>query len=101
MRETTLSLDDLVQPIFVNETIESPIEISSMPGVYSCPLSEVVYEAKEIAELGILAVILFGVPAFKDAEGSSSYGETDVIQEAVRRIKAELGIMICFKQKGK
>ena len=72
MRETTLSLDDLVQPIFVNETIESPIEISSMPGVYSFPLSEVVYEAKEIAELGIPAVILFGVPAFKDAEGSSS-----------------------------
>ena len=57
MRETTLSLDDLVQPIFVNETIESPIEISSMPGVYSFPLSEVVYEAKEIAELGIPAVI--------------------------------------------
>lgn len=91
VRETTLSLDDLVQPIFVNETIESAIEISSMPGIYSFPLSEVVKEAKEIAELGIPAVILFGVPAFKDVEGSSSYGETDVIQEAVRRIKAELG----------
>ena len=91
VRETTLSLDELVQPIFVNETIESAIEISSMPGIYSFPLSEVVKEAKEIAELGIPAVILFGVPAFKDVEGSSSYGETDVIQEAVRRIKAELG----------
>ena len=91
MRENTLSLDDLVQPIFVNETIDSAIEISSMPGVYSFPLSEVAKEAKEIAELGIPAVILFGVPAFKDAEGSSSCGETDVIQEAVRRIKAELG----------
>ena len=89
--ENTLSLDDLVQPIFVNETIDSAIEISSMPGVYSFPLSEVAKEAKEIAELGIPAVILFGVPAFKDAEGSSSCGETDVIQEAVRRIKAELG----------
>ena len=91
MRENTLSLDDLVQPIFVNETIDSAIEISSMPGVYSFPLSEVAKEAKEIAGLGIPAVILFGVPAFKDAEGSSSCGETDVIQEAVRRIKAELG----------
>ncbi|MDD3317012.1 MAG: porphobilinogen synthase [Methanosarcina sp.] len=91
VRENTLSLDDLVQPIFVNETIDSAIEISSMPGVYSFPLSEVAKEAKEIAELGIPAVILFGVPAFKDAEGSSSCGETDVIQEAVRRIKAELG----------
>lgn len=91
MRETTLSVDDLVQPIFVNETIDSAVEIPSMPGIYNIPLSEVVNEAKEIAELGIPAVIIFGVPAFKDAEGSSSYGETDVVQEAVRRIKAELG----------
>ena len=91
MRETTLSVDDLVQPIFVNETIDSAIEIPSMPGIYNIPLSEVVNEAKEIAELGIPAVIIFGVPAFKDAEGSSSYGEIDVVQEAVRRIKAELG----------
>ena len=91
IRETTLSVDDLVQPIFVNETIDSPVEISSMPGIYNIPLSGVVKEAKEIAELGIPAVILFGVPAFKDAEGSSSCGETDVIQEAVRRIKAVLG----------
>jgi porphobilinogen synthase len=91
VRETTLSVDDLVQPIFVNETIDSTVEIPSMPGIYNIPLSEVANEAKEIAELGIPAVIIFGVPAFKDAEGSSSYGETDVVQEAVRRIKAELG----------
>jgi porphobilinogen synthase len=91
IRETTLSVDDLVQPIFVDETIDSPVEFSSMPGMYKFPLSGVAKEAKEIAELGISAVILFGVPAFKDAEGSSSWGETDVIQEAVRRIKAELG----------
>ncbi|AKB42824.1 porphobilinogen synthase [Methanosarcina vacuolata] len=91
VRETTLSVDDLVQPIFVNETIDSAVEIPSMPGIYNIPLSEVVDEAKEIAELGIPAVIIFGVPAFKDAEGSSSYGEIDVVQEAVRRIKAELG----------
>ncbi len=91
VRETTLSVDDLVQPIFVDETIDSPVEFSSMPGIYKFPLSDVAKEAKEIAELGIPAVILFGVPAFKDAEGSSSWGEIDVIQEAVRRIKAELG----------
>lgn len=91
VRETTLSVDDLVQPIFVDETIDSPVEFSSMPSIYKFPLSDVAKEAKEIAELGIPAVILFGVPAFKDAEGSSSWGETDVIQEATRRIKAELG----------
>jgi porphobilinogen synthase len=91
VRETTLSVDDLVQPIFVDETIDSPVEISSMPGIYKFPLSGVAKEAKEIAELGIPAVILFGVPAVKDAEGSSSCGETDVVQEATRRIKAELG----------
>lgn len=91
VRETTLSVDDLVQPIFVDETIDSPVEFSSMPGIYKFPLSDVAKEAKEIAELGIPAVILFGVPAFKDAEGSSSWGENDVIQEATRKIKAELG----------
>ncbi|MHB8101211.1 MAG: porphobilinogen synthase [Methanosarcina sp.] len=91
VRETTLSVEDLVQPIFVDETIDSPVEFSSMPGIYKFPLSDVAKEAKEIAELGIPAVILFGVPAFKDAEGSSSWGENDVIQEATRRIKAELG----------
>jgi porphobilinogen synthase len=91
VRETTLSVDDLVQPIFVDETIDSPVGFSSMPGIYKFPLSDVAKEAKEIAELGIPAVILFGVPAFKDAEGSSSWGENDVIQEATRRIKAELG----------
>lgn len=90
VRETRLSIDDLVQPIFVNETLDSPTEISSMPGIYSFPLNGVVKEAKEIAELGIPAIILFGVPGRKDAEGSSSWGENDVVQEAVRRIKAEL-----------
>jgi len=91
VRETTLSVDDLVQPLFVDETIDSPVEVPSMPGIYKFPLSEVAKEAKEIAELGIPAVLLFGVPAFKDTEGSSSHGETDVVQEAIRRIKAELG----------
>ena len=91
VRETTLSVDNLVQPIFVNENIYSPVEIPSMPGIYNIPLAEVAKEAREIADLGIPAVIVFGVPAFKDAEGSSSYGEKDIIQEAVRRIKAEVG----------
>lgn len=91
VRETTLSLDDLIQPIFVNENIDSAVEIPSMPGIYNLPLSEVSKEAREIVDLGIPAVIIFGVPAFKDAEGSSSYGEKDIVQEAVRRIKAEVG----------
>lgn len=91
VRETTLSVDDLVQPIFVDENIDSPVEFSSMPGMYKFPLSDVAKEAKEIADLGIPAVILFGVPAQKDEEGSSSWGENDVIQEAIRRIKSEIG----------
>lgn len=91
VRECSLSVDDLVHPIFVDETIDSVREISSMPGVYKFPLSYVAKEAKEVADLGIPAVILFGVPEHKDAEGRSSYGEYDVIQEAVRRIKAEVG----------
>ncbi|MDD4332120.1 MAG: porphobilinogen synthase [Methanosarcinaceae archaeon] len=91
VRETSLSPNDFVHPIFVDETIEKSEEISSMPGVFRFPLSEVAKEAREVAALGIPAVILFGVPKHKDAKGSSAYGEHEVIQEAVRKIKAELG----------
>lgn len=91
VRETALSTDDLIYPLFVDETISSPQEVSSMPGIYRLPPGKVADEAKETADLGIPAVILFGIPSKKDEYGSSAWGEDDVVQRAVREIKNELG----------
>lgn len=91
VRETSLSVDDLIYPIFVDETINVRQEVSSMPGVYRLPLDRVADDAKESADLGIPAVILFGIPSQKDESGSSAWGEDDIVQKAVREIKGELG----------
>ena len=86
--ETRLSPDDLICPIFVDETIENPVEIGSMPGQYRVPLDAVVDEAKEIKDLGIPAIILFGIPEAKDEEATSAYDDDGVIQQAVRSIRS-------------
>ncbi|WP_407282697.1 porphobilinogen synthase [Methanolobus sp. WCC1] len=91
VRETSLSVNDLIYPVFVNETINKPEEVASMPGVFNLPLNMVADDAKEAADLGIPAMILFGIPEHKDEKGSSAWGDEDVVQQAIREIKNELG----------
>ncbi|WP_342305859.1 porphobilinogen synthase [Methanolobus sp. ZRKC5] len=91
VRETSLSVNDLIYPVFVNETINSPREVSSMPGVFNVPVEKIADDAKEAADLGIPAMMLFGIPETKDEHGSSAWGDDDVVQRAVREIKSELG----------
>ncbi|WMW22278.1 porphobilinogen synthase [Methanolobus mangrovi] len=91
VRETSLSVNDLIYPVFVNETIDSPQEVSSMPGVFNVPVEMIADDAKEAADLGIPAMMLFGIPATKDEQGSTAWGDDDVVQRAVREIKNELG----------
>jgi len=91
MRETDVSVSDLIYPLFVKEGIRKPEEISSMPEQYQYPLKDVVQGAREAAELGIPAVMLFGIPAHKDEVASSAYDEDGVTQQAIRAIKKELG----------
>lgn len=91
VRETSLSVDDLIYPMFVDENIDSPLAMSSMPGISRLPVDMAADDAKEAADLGIPAVILFGIPSTKDEKGSSAWGEDDVVQRAVREIKNELG----------
>ncbi len=88
VRQTGLEVTDLICPIFVDETITEPIEIGSMPGYFNIPPGMVADEAECIADLGIPALILFGLPREKDETGTHAYGDTDVIQEAVRAIKS-------------
>ena len=75
VRENTLHVSDLIYPFFVDETAEQKTEVSSMPGVFRWPLSQAVDAAREAYDLGIPAVLIFGIPKKKDSEGSSSYGE--------------------------
>ncbi|WFN34937.1 porphobilinogen synthase [Methanogenium sp. S4BF] len=86
-QETVLRTDDLVAPIFIDETASAPVEIASMPGQYRYPLSMAGEVAQTIAAAGIRAVILFGIPARKDAGGTEAYNPDGVIQEAVRAMK--------------
>ena len=94
VRETYLNVEQLIYPLFIAENIEDPHEISSMPGIKQWPLAYVGQEAKRILQLGIPAVLLFGVPAEKDEVGSQAYNSQGIIQQAIRRIKEEVPDML-------
>jgi porphobilinogen synthase len=86
VRETRLSPSDLVYPMFV-QLGEGRTPVEAMPGVERMSISHAVEEAGEVAALGIPAVLLFGLPADKDEQGSGAYDDEGVVQLAVRAIK--------------
>jgi porphobilinogen synthase len=88
VRETSLSVDDLIDPMFVCEGRRIRQEISSMPGIFRCSLDELLKDVGESQSLGIPAVILFGIPDKKDARGSEAYNPDGIVQRAVREIKS-------------
>jgi porphobilinogen synthase len=88
VRETFLRTDDLIYPMFSAFGKNIKKEITSMPGIYQQSIEHIVAEAKEVYELGIPAVILFGIPEEKDALGQDAYSDTGIIQETIRAIKA-------------
>ncbi|HEV3093455.1 MAG TPA: porphobilinogen synthase [Solirubrobacteraceae bacterium] len=90
VRETELRADRLVAPLFVSETATAPEPVQRMPGVFRLPIAEAVAEAREAAVLGLGAVMLFGVPAEKDAEGSGAWDEQGAVQLAASAIKQAL-----------
>ena len=87
IRETHLHTDQLIAPIFVSEIHTTAQEIKSMPGTYQLPLTALPAEIDTLSALGIPAVLLFGLPAQKDPEGTSSLSSDGIIQQAIRRIK--------------
>ncbi|MCF7811896.1 porphobilinogen synthase [bacterium] len=87
VREHHLTVNDLVQPLFVVPGSNIRNEISSMPGQFHLSIDKVVEESKRIFELNIPAIILFGIPEFKDPHGSNAYNMDGIIQRAVRMIK--------------
>jgi porphobilinogen synthase len=90
LRETRLSRDDLVQPLFVVEGSSVREPISSMPGQQRFSVDQLVLECKELADLGVPAVILFGVPDQKDARGSQADAANGVTQRAVAALKSQV-----------
>jgi porphobilinogen synthase len=89
VRETKLTAHDFVLPLFVSEKLTKRQAIASMPGVFQLALSDVANEAARAHELGLQAVLLFGIPSEKDEAASGAYAEKGVVQQAVRAIKAK------------
>ena len=87
VRETQLSPDDFIYPLFVTHGKGIKKEIPSMPGNYQQSIDNIVKDAKEAYSLGILAVILFGIPEHKDQLGTEAYSKKGIIQQAIKAIK--------------
>lgn len=99
--EHHLRCTDLIYPLFVSEVDDQPVEIESMPGQFRWPVEQVAAQAEVIYRMGIPAVILFGIPAHKDAVGSDNFNDEGTIQRAIRAIKTavpELVVIsdVCF-----
>lgn len=90
VRETTLTKNDFIYPLFIvpGEKIKNPVK--SMPGVFQLSVDMAVKECEEIVKLGLKAIILFGIPEHKDEVGSGAYDENGIIQRAIRAIKKEV-----------
>jgi len=89
--ETSLTVDDLVAPLFVREGITEPQPIPSLPGVVQHTRDSLRREVAELRDLGVPAVILFGVPERKDPEGSGAWDPDGIVQVALRDLRAEVG----------
>src|SRR4051812_45818678 len=89
--ETQLSVNDLIQPMFVREGITEPQPIAAMPGQHQHTLESLVKEVHEVAELGVPAVVLFGLPEHKDAQGSQAWAPDGILQKAVREVREAMG----------
>jgi porphobilinogen synthase len=89
VRETKLTAHDFVLPLFISEKLTSRRAIDSMPGVFQLALSEVAEEAQRASDLGLQAVLLFGIPREKDEGASGAFADDGVVQQAVRAIKTK------------
>ncbi len=90
VRETRLSVDALIWPLFVTHGRQMRRPVPSMPGVFQLSIDELVKDARAASKLGILAVLLFGIPKKKDARASEAYAKSGIVQQAVRALKNAL-----------
>jgi porphobilinogen synthase len=90
VRETRLGVDNLIMPLFVVPGTRVNKPVASMPGVAQLSVDRLVEECKEIRDLGIPAIILFGIPETKDSAGSGAYTENGIVQQALRTLKKQV-----------
>lgn len=90
IRETTLSVDDFIYPLFVTHGKGVKRPIQSMPGIFQLSIDLLIGEIKEVNDLGIPAVLLFGIPRKKDEMGSEAYAKEGIVQRAIREIKKKV-----------
>jgi porphobilinogen synthase len=101
VRETSLSIEDFIYPLFVIDGENIKNEVASMPGVYQMSLDNILKECKELESLGIRAIMLFGIPTIKDSIGSDALNDDGLIARSLRTIKKEFPKMfvsadLCF-----
>ena len=89
VQETRLSVSDLIYPVFVTEETNGPRVIEPMPGIFQHSLDGLKAEVANVVELGIPAVLVFGIPSHKDEIGSEGYAPNGIIQEAIRGHQAD------------
>jgi porphobilinogen synthase len=89
--ETQLSVDDMIAPLFVREGIDTPQPVTSLPGVVQHTRESLRKEVAELASLGISGVVLFGIPARKDPEGSEAWNPDGVVQQALADLRSDVG----------
>jgi porphobilinogen synthase len=89
VRETHLNADNFVLPLFVSEKVKQRRPIASMPGVFQLSVKEVADEARAAQDLGLQAVLLFGIPEHKDEQASGAYAENGIVQEALRAVRSK------------
>lgn len=94
VRETTLSPADLIMPFFVTHGVDVRHPVGSMPGVSQLSIDELVRDARALFALGVNALLLFGLPAIKDATGSEGYARDGIVQRAVMAVKDALPEMV-------
>jgi porphobilinogen synthase len=96
LTETKLNPEDFVYPIFINEALEdgNKEEIKTMPGQYRFSINDAVTHLKELESIGLSSVILFGMPEVKDEKGSMAYHKNGVIQQTIRKLKAETDLIV-------
>jgi len=88
-RETHLSVHDFVLPLFVSEKVQQRRPIASMPGVFQLSVKEVADETRAAQDLGLQAVLLFGIPEQKDEQASGAYAEDGIVQKALKAIRSK------------
>ena len=87
IRETSVSVNDLVYPVFIKEGTDEKIPVDSMPGIYQYTIDRFPEELDRIQKAGVPAILIFGIPEYKDECGSQAYAEDGITQRAIRQIK--------------